>query len=300
MKFKKFAIQWERLSLDDYQESYHPTVLGILKKHLVPFFGENDIKKINVMDVEMLKAKVSKDGLAPSTIRSILNILSRMFSDAVLWEKTRRNPVDGVKRPKDKKTPEEFDNYIDSRDDLRKLLQSADSMGSHIGTFIWLTVRLGCRSGEIRALDKFRDLDFENNTIKLSKKVYMGQEGLPKGKKTRVIQLLPEEMERVRAQASKHPESSLLFPSKSGKPLSHVTPNRWLEDACIKAGIARVTLHGLRHTAGTMMIRNGVSAEQAAHFLGHASTNTTKRYVHLTGADAAQAGLVLSGAINGK
>ena len=300
MLMKNFVRDWREIGIRRYTESYRPTVEGIIRKHLVPRLGDVHVEKMAVLDVERLKVEMVDLGLAPSTVRNAINTLSAIMEDARRWGRIKSNPCREVRRPKDTSTPEEFDNYVDTEEELRKLLVAADQLGDDIGTFVLLMVRTGARSGELRALDSFRDLDFSSNTVKISRKVYNGREGVPKGKRSRVIQLTPEEMSRVHSQAVRHPDSPLLFPGPGGKPWSHVAPNRWLTRACEHAGVRRITPHGLRHTAGTVMIRKGVSAEQAAHFLGHASPETTRRYVHLTGADAEAAGLVLSGAIDGK
>jgi integrase len=300
MKVRNFIRDWREIGIRRYTESYRPTVEGIIRKHIVPRMGHLDIEKVGVLCVERFKAELLDSGLAPSTVRNAINTLSRIMDDARRWGRIKSNPCREVAKPRDTTTPEEFDNYIDTEEDLRKLLEAASDLGEDIGAFLWLMVRTGARSGEIRALDSFRDLDFSSSTVKISRKVYNGQEGTPKGRRTRVIQLTAAEMGRVRAQVLRHPESPLLFPGPGGRPWSHVAPNRWLKRACKAAGVRRITPHGLRHTAGTVMIRMGVSAEQAAHFLGHASTATTRRYVHLTGMDAEAAGMVLSGAIDGQ
>ena len=40
------------------------------------------------------------------------------------------------------------------------------------------------------------------------------------------------------------------------------------------------TFHGLRHTAGTLMIQAGVNIKDVADHLGHSSTRVTERYLH--------------------
>jgi integrase len=61
-----------------------------------------------------------------------------------------------------------------------------------------------------------------------------------------------------------------------GSSLSHALP-RMLEDA----GIDRLTPHGLRHGAATLMLADGASMEVIAAQLGHRSKTTTKRYAHV-------------------
>ena len=48
----------------------------------------------------------------------------------------------------------------------------------------------------------------------------------------------------------------------------------------VAAGIAGATFHTLRHTAG-FWAQGGASESEVAKLLGHATTQTTRRYVHL-------------------
>lgn len=84
-------------------------------------------------------------------------------------------------------------------------------------------------------------------------------------------------------------EGNLVFCNDDGTP--------WHSDYFGKAfsrlittlsGFPKVSLHGLRHTTATTMLRNGVPAKVVAERLGHSTTRlTTDRYQHvLAGMDA--------------
>ena len=47
------------------------------------------------------------------------------------------------------------------------------------------------------------------------------------------------------------------------------------------AGIEGATFHTLRHTAGSWLAQAGESEVMIAKLLGHATPNTTRRYMHL-------------------
>jgi integrase len=65
------------------------------------------------------------------------------------------------------------------------------------------------------------------------------------------------------------------------------------DPACREAGIGKIRLHDLRHTAGSLWLAAGVSLFNTSRYLGHSSVDFTARvygHVHETSArdDAAR------------
>jgi integrase len=73
----------------------------------------------------------------------------------------------------------------------------------------------------------------------------------------------------------------LLSPGKrsQNKPISLRRP--W-ETALLRAGIKDFPWHDLRHSTSSFLAARGASLLEIGSILGHRSTNTTKRYSHLT------------------
>jgi integrase len=65
------------------------------------------------------------------------------------------------------------------------------------------------------------------------------------------------------------------------------------------AGLGDVSFHTLRHTAGSWMAQAGQSQVQIAKVLGHATTATTDRYMHLGPAHLRGAVTALEAAMQG-
>lgn len=77
---------------------------------------------------------------------------------------------------------------------------------------------------------------------------------------------------------------------------------RWHFDAALKrAGVPRVTPHGMRHTAATLLLEAGVSAKVVADLLGHSSvTITLSVYSHVTPTLAREGAEQLGKALRGE
>ena len=55
----------------------------------------------------------------------------------------------------------------------------------------------------------------------------------------------------------------------------------------VRAGVPAFSTHTLRHLCLTDLARSGWELHQIASFAGHRSTDTTQRYIHLSGRDLA-------------
>lgn len=124
----------------------------------------------------------------------------------------------------------------------------------------------------------------------------------PKGTGRRVITLPPpliavlrqhkikRDAERALA-AELWDEHDLVFSQPNGRPID---PRRdWDDWASVldEAGVRRVRVHDGRHTAGTLLIEQGVHVRAVQEILGHSDVRVTQRYTHVADAvtrDAAQ------------
>lgn len=124
----------------------------------------------------------------------------------------------------------------------------------------------------------------------------------PKGTGRRVITLPPPLIAVLRQHKIKQDaertaagelwaEHDLVFSQPNGRPID---PRRDWDDwvsVLAEAGVRRVRVHDGRHTAGTLLIEQGVHVRAVQDILGHADVRTTQRYTHVADAvtrDAAQ------------
>lgn len=182
--------------------------------------------------------------------------------------------------------------------------QSARTTSLQLRFFFYLAMFTGCRRGELLAL-KWSDLDFNAGSVSISKSMcQIKGETIIKSTKTNSNRLIsiPQVVVAVgrqwkKAQAeyrlamgSQWADEGNVFTRWNGQYMGLDTPyqafHRIIEhyDATRQPGapeLPLIPLHGLRHTAATLLIANGVDVRTVSGRLGHANTSTTLNiYAH--------------------
>jgi integrase/recombinase XerC len=111
-----------------------------------------------------------------------------------------------------------------------------------------------------------------------------------KGEKSRTIPLNQNAREAIRDWMKVRPQSTKdrLFSGKRGVGITPNAVQRRLTDYGRRVDID-VTPHVLRHTFAKKLTDSGISIEKVAELLGHASLNTTRRYIKPSQADLEKA-----------
>lgn len=100
--------------------------------------------------------------------------------------------------------------------------------------------------------------------------------------------------EMVAAQPRPHQPDSLvdaemaLIRTSRGRRITPRDVQNVLRRVGVKAGV-RVTPHGLRHTAATVLLESGADVHHVRDLLGHSSISVTSQYLDTNGADVAAA-----------
>ncbi len=77
-------------------------------------------------------------------------------------------------------------------------------------------------------------------------------------------------------------------PRNRGAGVTAWTWSKVVRSIAVRAGVPAFSTHTLRHLCLTDLARSGWELHQIATFAGHRSTDTTQRYIHLSGRDLAQ------------
>ena len=156
----------------------------------------------------------------------------------------------------------------------------------------------GCRDNEV-VHACWEDLNFEAGTYSVREKPEYKFK--PKDHEEREIPLSDGLLSILRAYRERHPKDRLIFPREDGQPNQHLL--RIPKDAALRAGLncgrcktekgktclnepicGKWVLHSFRRTFATMHARAGVKIPEISRWCGHASIETTQRYLATTAA----------------
>ena len=149
---------------------------------------------------------------------------------------------------------------------------------------IYLTAALtGLRLGEVLAL-RVRDVDFENDTIRVSQSVDpIAGIGSPKSGHGRSVPMVPQvsqALARLLQRDHFTSDDDIVFPNDVGRWLDGSALRRRYKAAQERAGLRPLRFHDLRHTFGTNARASAESDRELQEWMGHADARTTARYTH--------------------
>lgn len=164
---------------------------------------------------------------------------------------------------------------------------------------------LGIRRGELMGL-RWGDIDWDRKSISIQRAAYRvsRQEQRIKVPKTatslRSIPI-PEPLVKVlkawQAEQQGGPEDYICTDSQH-RWLHVDAPTKWFAEFITRHQLPPLNLHGLRHTAATIMLEAGIPVRTLSEHLGHGQTSTTTNiYAHTTQASREQAATALQNAI---
>lgn len=215
---------------------------------------------------------------SPVYLKTVHNQLSAIFNHAVKFYGLSSNPAAKVGNMGKAKSKEM---QFWTQDEYKKF--SYEMMDKPVSFYAFeMLYWCGIRMGELLALTP-KDFDFEKQTLTINKS-YQRLNGrdvitTPKTKKSnRVIKMpkfLCEEIQEYIGMLYEVGENDRLFPIT--KHYLHHEMDRGAK----LAGVKRIRIHDLRHSAISLLIEMGFSALAIAERVGHESIDITYRYAHL-------------------
>jgi integrase/recombinase XerD len=233
------------------------------------------------LDAQSLSGYVetlSRSGLAPSSICRHLASLSTFFRFMVFEGRLPENIV------KLMIAPSVWDRLptVLGPSAVARLLESPSALtrlGRRDRAALETLYATGCRVSEVAGLRPV-DLDLTVGTARCIGKGNK-QRRVPLG--SHAIQALSLYLERDRpALIARKPETTAVFVSKSGRPLSRIALWQIVKRHAQAAGLhADVSPHTLRHSFATHLLAGGADLRVVQEMLGHASIATTQIYTRV-------------------
>lgn len=169
-----------------------------------------------------------------------------------------------------------------SAEEIRKVLDSVDRASGQ-GKMLYLMMLLasvyGLRSSDIRTL-KLSNIDWKKRCIKLSQQKTKKYLELPLIREVCLAML--DYIKNARPQTT----DDYIFIRQKPPHVPYADDSRFSQKVCAffkKAGIntdrKHAGLHSMRHSLATGMMSDGVQISEIATILGHASPQTTTRYI---------------------
>lgn len=247
------VMERKRSTIQDYR--------GHLRRHLVPFFGERPIDKIDASQVAQYLKRKRNDGLSSKTVQNHLNFLHGVFAFAIKRGWAQSNPLAYVDRPKKNRSPHQRVRFLQPPE-LDKLIEAVpeDTLGG-VERAVYLAAALtGLRQGELLAL-KWLDIDWQVGRVRVADNFTRGQMDTPKSHEGRSVPMaarLARELDELRRRSRFPADRDLVFcHPDTGHVLDPSKMRKRFKDALAEAGVHEITFHELRHTFGTQMAAAG-------------------------------------------
>lgn len=317
--FSDYAEHWFRVyKLNKIEPTSFSRLYNIYHYQVKGYFGHRKLAAITTKDIQTLLNNYARppedEDIVPllhSTLKKIMEFLKPLFECAIMEERIFVNPCRFVVIPKEDLaekptrypralTDEEIQIFGEA---VTKKKGKNGEYRSRDGLTFMILLNLGLRASEMLALE-WSDFDFEKRFVKVNKTLQHYSvnyaELMPEGKtqmvrvknsaKTRsgnrilylndtLIYYLMElkEYDKRNGIVSSH-----LVCTRNGTRVNYQNYRRSLIRLTRGTCISDVTLHSLRHTCGTILLRKGVPIEVISKILGHSKISITYNiYIHI-------------------
>jgi integrase len=277
----EWAERWYATTAD-LKPATRRTYRLLLDNQVLPHFGAATLAGLDTLAVREWVAGLVESGLSPSRVRNAHQVLSQVLAAAVDGGRLARNPAAGVRLPK---RVEREMLFLDAG----QVEQLADAIGPHYRALVYFLAYTGLRFGEavalrIKRLDLLRGrCEVVESATEVGSALVWGPTKTDERRTVRLPRFLAELLGEHLAGRPADPDA-LVFTAPQGGPLrERKFLHGQLKPAARRAGLpATLRAHDFRHTAASLLIRQGASVKAVQKTLGHKSAvMTLDRYGHL-------------------
>lgn len=278
IKFKNLVTDWFNLKAKSVEQRSGYEYSAILKKHILPTFGEYFLTDLRKIDAEKFIVELAELKLSASRIKKIYVLLKGIITYALHHNYIVRDPFLGVKTPKIKDQKRDYLEKIE----VDQLLNTAFKTDRTIYGVILIAVNLGLRLSEVIGLH-WDQIDFERKRLYVNKKATRyGIQDYAKHGKHRTVYLSQTVYNYLKELQLRNPFQKFVF-NENGIPLDYEHfKARSFDKVVTQAGLRKITFHSLRHTYASHFVMSGGNIQELQPLLGHADIKTTLIYAHLS------------------
>jgi integrase len=237
----------------------------VLREFTEMFPALRSVKAIHPENLTQFCMKLRESGLSDRTVSNKYNRLRSFLKFAGHDVKLSKDD-----RPKYEKTlPTAY-----TKQEIDALLKHADE---YMRVVISVGVQLGLREQEMQFAE-FSDIDREHLTFRVKSKPAYGFK--VKDSEQRDVPVPSKLLAVLDKWQKKRKGASLILGIGDGHSRANGHLLRWLQRVADKAGVPDATLHKMRRTYLTMIVRSGVvDIRTAQAFAGHSDLASTMRYL---------------------
>lgn len=268
----------------------------ILSGHVLPHFKNTKLERLNIPLLQEWKNSLAERKLKISTKQNIFRTFSALLNFAVKMEYIPSNPLQKIGNIKDAYSfdnPGETLKYYTA--EQYKQFISVFPLDTYQDrqyyTFFSIAFYTGMRKGEINAL-RWQDISGDilsvnrsvTQKIKGKENVFSPPKNISSQRKLQIpkplLKILKLQKETQQKEFKNWNESMLICGGDN--PLRDTCISNWNIKTAKAAGLTPIRIHDFRHTHATLLINEGISAQEIARRLGHSNVTTTlKVYSHL-------------------
>lgn len=285
-------------------ERLSPTTLReyrrLVDRRIRPALGAIPLTKLTTPQLDdYYQALASDGGLSPASIRQIHSVIRRGLKQGVKWGWIQHNPAVNATAP----TVRHARVTPPSLEEIRELVESAETYDPWFGLLVRLAAATGLRRGELCGL-QWPDIDFKGGQLEVSRSVAAIPGGAAaKSTKTGATRKLSLDQATVRLLAEHHKRMATRATDNGSKldvdafvfshALDGTTPihpdnvTSTFRRLSVNSG---VRFHDLRHAHATQLLARGMDIPTVSSRLGHANSSTTLNiYAHVLDANDREA-----------
>jgi integrase len=235
----------------------------LIRAHILPHFGQQQISTIGRYEVEKFLAEQAKT-YCRNTLRGMRVSLGRVLSWAVVCGWLEANPCSGVRLPR---AGGRIIRTVLKPDQVVAIAQRLHEPYATLVLFLAVT---GLRIGEAIGI---KWSDFDEDVLKICRRIYEGKADTTKTQgSNRSLPIPALLLKRLRSLGG----TEWVFRSRENTPINPGNAlKRYIRPVTKALGIPLGGWHDFRHTLTTGLLRSGISPKVVSEILGHSDVEIT-------------------------